>query len=232
MFHCINLKGKKWFIARCAGAKKMRDIAWTRMKRNRNQRNKEDCKIARNEYVKIRRMEEIDYEKDIVEKYKDEPKLFYRFINDKTKMKEKVEKLRDGDKITEDERGMCELGNENFQQVFTKETKFNEPKHKTLEKQVGEIIVTQEDIYKMMEGLEVRKAMGPDGISGFILKECRKQLMEPVFDIINCSLKTGRVPKEWKRAKIVPVYKSGKTDEPLNYRPASMTSIVCKIYDC
>ncbi len=44
--------------------------------------------------------------------------------------------------------------------------------------------------------LDVRKATGPDGISGFVLKECRKQLIEPIYDIINSSLKSGKVPKE------------------------------------
>ncbi len=62
------------------------DEAWIRMKRNQNQRNKEEFKIAINEYVKIRREEEKGYEKDIVEKCKDEPKLFYIFMNGKIKL--------------------------------------------------------------------------------------------------------------------------------------------------
>ncbi len=45
----------------------------------------------------------------------------------------------------------------------------------------------------MMKELEDRKATGPGGVSGFILKECRKQLIETVYGIINCSLSTRRV---------------------------------------
>ncbi len=44
----------------------------------------------------------------------------------------------------------------------------------------------------MMEELNIGKAKRPDGISGLTLKVCRKQLTQPVFDIINSSLKTGR----------------------------------------
>ncbi len=51
-----------------------------------------------------------------------------------------------------------------------------------------------------MEELEKRKATGPDSVSGFILKECRKQFTEPVYVTIKCSLSTGRMPEEWKRA--------------------------------
>ena len=29
----------------------------------------------------------------------------------------------------------------------------------------------------------------------------------------------------------MPVYKNGNKKEPLNYRPVSLTSIVCKIYE-
>ena len=35
---------------------------------------------------------------------------------------------------------------------------------------------------------------------------------------------------EWKRAKVIPIFKGGKaTDEPLNYRPVSLTSVWGKL---
>ncbi len=51
--------------------------------------------------------------------------------------------------------------------------------------------------------------MGPDGISGQVLKKCSTELMEPLYDIIACSINTGRVPIEWKRAYEVAIYKNG-----------------------
>ena len=80
----------------------------------------------------------------------------------------------------------------------------------------------------MLEDLEDDKAMGPDEVSGRLLKVCREELIEPIYDI-SCSLETGEVPVEWKRAEVVPIYKSGSKEEPLNYRPVSLTSVVCKI---
>lgn len=50
--------------------------------------------------------------------------------------------------------------------------------------------------FKLMKNLDGRKAMGPVGISGQVLKECVDQLLEPLYDIISCSVKSGRVPKE------------------------------------
>ena len=37
------------------------------------------------------------------------------------------------------------------------------------------------------------------------------------------------MPKEWKEANIVPIYKKGKKSDPNNYRPVSLTSTVSKI---
>ena len=53
-------------------------------------------------------------------------------------------------------------------------------------------------------------------------------MAEPIH-IIECSLKKGKVPQEWKRADIMPIYKNENKEEPLNYRPVSLTSKVCKI---
>lgn len=49
------------------------------------------------------------------------------------------------------------------------------------------------------------------------------------WKIINSSLKEGGVPKEWKRANIVPIYKGGNTMEPLNHIPISHMNIVSKL---
>ena len=71
--------------------------------------------------------------------------------------------------------------------------------------------------------------MGPDGVACWMLRECKDQLLEPIWEIINSSLEEGRVPKEWKRANIVPIFKGGTKTEPLNYRPVSLTSVVGKL---
>ncbi|MPC51156.1 hypothetical protein E2C01_044996 [Portunus trituberculatus] len=65
--------------------------------------------------------------------------------------------------------------------------------------------------------------MGPDGVSGWALKECKDELLEPIWEVVTSSLKEGRVPLEWMRANIISLFKGGKSTEPLNYRPMSLT---------
>ena len=117
-----------WYNARCSKAKKDKDTAWRKMRKNWNVNTREEYKRARNEYVRIRREEEKNFEKDIVNKCKDEPKLFYRYINGKMKHKDTINKLRRGGRIYEKAEEMSELMNESFKLVFMKETNYVTPR--------------------------------------------------------------------------------------------------------
>ena len=165
-----------------------------------------------------------------MDKCKDQPKLFYRFINGKLKMKEDIIRIRDGGEVVEDPDAMAEVFNKNFQSVFTTEQNFGEEivGQRNREGMLG-FVSSLEEIKDILEKLDVRKAMGPDGVSNWILKECSSQLAGVTQNIINTTLSRGEVPKDWKRADITPIYKSGNKEEPLNYRPVSLTSTMAKI---
>ncbi|MPC52641.1 hypothetical protein E2C01_046516 [Portunus trituberculatus] len=97
--------------------------------------------------------------------------------------------------------------NESYKTVFIEEDEFTEP-NRTLHCQgLQEIIVHKQEIGRLLKNLDVRKAMGPDGVSGWALKECKDQLFEPIWEMVTSSLKEGKVPLEWKRANIIPIFK-------------------------
>ena len=73
--------------------------------------------------------------------------------------------------------------------------------------------------------------MGPDEISPWVLKECAEELCKPIFMIFINSLQQGKLPNIWKKANITPLYKIGNKSNPLNYRPVSLTSVICKILE-
>ena len=39
---------------------------------------------------------------------------------------------------------------------------------------------------------------------------------------------SGEVPTQWKRAHGSPIFKKGDKKQPENYRPVSLTCVVCK----
>jgi hypothetical protein len=45
------------------------------------------------------------------------------------------------------------------------------------------------------------------------------------------TLAEGEIPSDWRDAHIVPVFKKGEKHLPSNYRPISLTSIVCKVLE-
>ena len=94
---------------------------------------------------------------------------------------------------------------------------------------LDEIQVDIQEVKKVMESQDVRKASGPDVVSNWIMKECSKQLAGKTYIIIVSSLKESKVPPGWKRANIVPIHKGGDKEDPLNYRSLSLTSVVAKI---
>ena len=49
--------------------------------------------------------------------------------------------------------------------------------------------------------------------------------------LFQASLDQGKVPNEWRKANIVPLFKKGDRAKPSNYRPVSLTSICSKVLE-
>ena len=86
-------------------------------------------------------------------------------------------------------------------------------------------------IRKLLSKINSNKAQGPDGIHGKILKNCAVGLAYPLSLLFTLSYNTGYLPREWKVAHVVPVFKKGCKDNVENYRPISLTSLVMKTFE-
>ena len=49
--------------------------------------------------------------------------------------------------------------------------------------------------------------------------------------MFNLSLEEGIVPLEWKESNIIPLFKKGSRNKSENYRPVSLTSVICKLLE-
>ena len=45
------------------------------------------------------------------------------------------------------------------------------------------------------------------------------------------SPKEGILPLEWKEANIIPLLKKGSRNKSVNYRPVSLTTVICKLLE-
>ena len=93
------------------------------------------------------------------------------------------------------------------------------------------ITVDEAGVRKLLQNLNPCKATGPDNIPAFVLKNTAPELAPLLAELFQLSLDTQEVPEDWKKANIVPIFKKGDRSLPANYRPVSLTSIMCKILE-
>jgi len=86
-------------------------------------------------------------------------------------------------------------------------------------------------INKLLKNLHSHKATGPDGIPSHLLKITADEVSGVLRLIFQASIHQGLVPKDWKKAHIVPVFKKGDRANPANYCPISLTSMCSKVME-
>ncbi len=64
-----------------------------------------------------------------------------------------------------------------------------------------------------------------------LIKLGGKAILPYRIRIFHVSLNNSKVPEDWKLAFVVPIFKSGDKTKLCNYRPVSLTSMVCKLME-
>jgi len=67
------------------------------------------------------------------------------------------------------------------------------------------------DVTRSFRRVNIRKAVGPDGIPGRVLRACTFQLARVFTNIFNLSLSLSVVPSCFKKSTILPIPKKNKT---------------------
>ena len=83
----------------------------------------------------------------------------------------------------------------------------------------------------LLKQVDPYKATGPDGIPPRLLKEVANELSPCLTLVFNASLQQGKLPNDWKRAIVAPLFKKNNRNDPVNYRPISLTSVCCKLLE-
>ena len=91
--------------------------------------------------------------------------------------------------------------------------------------------INREDVQKKLKNLNPNKSPGPDKLHSRILKELYSVLDKPLAILFQNTLKKGKLPDEWKHAIVTAIFKKGDKRKPNNYRPVSLTCIICKIIE-
>ena len=169
-----------------------------------------------------------DYVNDVISE--DGNKGLWRYLKGARKDTCGVATLVKDFKVATQPNEKAEMLNEQFSSVFTREESSSVPDlGPSPFEEMPPIKVGKAGVLKLLKNLKTRKASGPDKIPAILLKTCAEELTPILTFLFQQSLDQNTVPDDWKTALVTPVFKKGKRSAPENYRPVSLTSIVCKI---
>ena len=91
--------------------------------------------------------------------------------------------------------------------------------------------VDEEDVLKLLRGLDVNKAVGLDNISAKLLRMTAPVISRSLASLLNFSLENGQVANDWKLARVTPVPKESSSENLDNFRPVSVLPVIAKVLE-
>ena len=161
------------------------------------------------------------------------PKRFWSFVKSSRSVKITANFLRDNQSFITDSRDKANLLNSFFHSVFSPAQATTTTSNLPLSSDtaLSNIQLTENEVFKALDGLDSSKACGPDGIPGKLLKMTANIIAPSLCQIYNLSLYQGVVPACWKLANVTPVFKKDDPTLASNYRPISLLSIISKTFE-
>ena len=68
-------------------------------------------------------------------------------------------------------------------------------------------------------------------LSLLIISQLLNMYYQLLLVLVPFVLQQGNIPDDWKKALVTPLFKKGNRNNPVNYRPISLTSVCCKLLE-
>ena len=191
---------------------------------------------ARNKVSQLMRKATRKFERNVAEASKANPKSFWAYVRRRMKTKSGIAPLLEDNKdksslkFSDDEK--ARILQKQFTSVFTKEPPGDVPfLGKVTESLLSNIIITEKMVEDEIKILKVTKSPGPDGIHPIMLIQLAPYIIKPLTLLFNKTMEMGEIPADWKKGRISAIFKKGAKNRAENYRPISLTSVVCKLME-
>jgi len=166
----------------------------------------------------------------------------WKLINDltsrKTSKSVKISELKIGEQKITSDCSIAEAFNDHFSniaQTLANNLPNTECKPELYLKSTNSVFsikpTSTKTVCNLLRGIDETKAVGLDAISNKLLKLAADILAPSLTIIFNQSIKTSLFPREWKQAKVTPVFKKGEKNDANNYRPISVIPTISKLFE-
>ena len=230
-----NVSKPVWMNNYIVRLRRKKSTLYKKMKRTNREEDTIQYKEVEKELKKAIRRAKKKFEVKISKQNGNEGKNnFNKYVKSRLGKQTGVGPLIDDNKnVTSKGEEMAEILNNYFSSVFTEDTTGADINIEDLnfDNPVDGITVTKQDIEEKIDKLKPGKAPGPDGISTTLLIKLKYVISIPLQILFQKSIDKGSVPLDWKKAKVIPIFKKGSKGKACNYRPVSLTSVVCKLME-
>ena len=235
LFRGANSQNQKWMTSQTARLNNEKAAKWIEYRNDKSPEKYREYTRVRNDSVKMNRLAKMEFEMKIADDVeKGDFQAFYAYMRSQTSIKEGVNKVVKSDgSLSRNSKETADTFNQRFQSVFIREDDGPLP-HLDYEFNgipLDDITFNETEVKEILLHIKENSSPGPDGIHPNILKECADHLSHPLYCLFRDSLNTGIIPDIWKTANVTPIYKKGSKSDSLNYRPVSLTSVVCKVLE-
>ena len=223
-------KKKDWYDAECCTFRKCVRQKLNKFRLTLNARDRDIFCVTRREYKNLLRRKKKTYNDALLNN-------LVRSVNDQYTFWESVHKIpfkkgsvRNNVSIEswfEYFKNLLEKVDVDDDDVFTDDTTNDEEDE---ENDVLNAVITKEEILLALRKLKCKKAAGPDGIIGELLKNSGVIIVDYFVVFFNALFDRGLFPDSWTESVILPLYKKGDVNNPENYRGISLCNISSKVY--
>jgi hypothetical protein len=223
-----------WYPVSIRRALARKRCLWRCHSRNRNDENITAAyKSAERECRQLIHMFELKKEQKVISS--NNIGTFFKFVNKKLSSRNGVGALRnklDGGVIVNDDDRANAL-NSYFGSVCADDNGTTPTIARTLpgNECIDSIDFSPLKISSAIRKMKNTKSSGPDGFPPILFKKLAPVLAGPLSLLFTSLMSVGRIPRDWTHAIVTPVYKGGDASEMSNYRPISLTCVVCKIME-
>ena len=218
-----NQRSDNWFDRECRLARTSLRKLYRKFRRTGNKHDGSALSIARREYKRLLKRKEKDFHNALLSN-------LLSTVNDQKQFWANVQKVSHkkkfvGNNISLDEwfrhfkellEKDCVVTEDDFEDDDT-DRYFNRP-------------ISREEILLAFRKIKNKKAAGPDGIVGELLKNAGGDVIDFFIIFFNVLFQKGMYPESWSEGIVLPLYKKGNVNDPSNYRGITLSDVTSKLY--